>query len=256
MFYTRINKIKVFNNREGFLWLFNRRAEMRIYSYVTPLPRPLPTGDGRSAETIAAGGSTAGSPNAIAGGSADGFSPTLSDLANLPDDVARKQRLVEAVQSEAGKFAQSNAIEINGVKDNQSLTFGDAGMVIFHSESIPDALNIQLWMIESDEDIRNFALDADKILDSDAFKTLYATVETALVITNPVVSGVIAVGGVVVNLLRQKLRANKDDLVGYWVASLNRAEHYPHGLRDKQDVYDTTGNILVDYTLFGFEDNV
>jgi hypothetical protein len=34
MFYIRINKIKIFNNREGFLGLFNR-AEMRIYSYVT-----------------------------------------------------------------------------------------------------------------------------------------------------------------------------------------------------------------------------
>ncbi|MDR2425307.1 MAG: hypothetical protein LBD59_11405 [Prevotellaceae bacterium] len=34
MFYARINKIKVFNNREGFLGLFNR-VEMRIYGYVT-----------------------------------------------------------------------------------------------------------------------------------------------------------------------------------------------------------------------------
>jgi hypothetical protein len=230
MFYTRINKIKVFDNREGFLGLFNKRAELRIYSYVTPLPR---------------------SPSTAEAGSTNGFSLTLSDLANLPDDAARKQRLVEAVQAEADKLAQSNTIEINGVKDNQILTFGEAGLIIYHSDAIPDALNIQLWVIESDEDIRNFALDADKILDSDAFKGLYATVETALVITNPVVSGVIAVGGVVVNLLRQKLRANKDDLIGYWIASLNRAEHYPHGLRNKQDVYDTTGNILVDYTIFG-----
>ena len=37
MFYTRINKIKVFDNREGFLGLFNRHAEMRIYSYVRSL---------------------------------------------------------------------------------------------------------------------------------------------------------------------------------------------------------------------------
>jgi hypothetical protein len=37
MFFTRINKIKVFDNREGFLWLFNRRAEMRIYNYVKSL---------------------------------------------------------------------------------------------------------------------------------------------------------------------------------------------------------------------------
>jgi hypothetical protein len=35
MFYTRINKIKVFNNREGFLGLFNRGAELRIYSHVS-----------------------------------------------------------------------------------------------------------------------------------------------------------------------------------------------------------------------------
>jgi flagellar protein FlgJ len=33
-------------------------------------------------------------------------------------------------------------------------------------------------------------------------------------------------------------------------------EHYPHGTRDRQDVPDTTGNILVDYTLFGFENEV
>jgi hypothetical protein len=35
MFYSRINKIKIFNNREGFLVLFNRGAEMRIYSYAS-----------------------------------------------------------------------------------------------------------------------------------------------------------------------------------------------------------------------------
>ncbi|MDR1595049.1 MAG: hypothetical protein LBS43_11290 [Prevotellaceae bacterium] len=128
---------------------------------------------------------------------------------------------------------------------NQVLTFGDAGIVVYTDKYIPDELSMQLLVIESDEDIRNFAIDADKVLDSDAFKGFFAAVETALVVANPAVSGVIAVGDVVVNLLRQKLRANKDDLVGYWVASLNRAEHYPHGLRDKQDVYDTTGQHIL-----------
>jgi hypothetical protein len=46
----------------------------------------------------------------------------------------------------------------------------------------------------------------------------------------------------------------KDDLAGYWQVLLNRTEHYPHGLRDRQDVYDMTGNILVDYTLFGISE--
>jgi hypothetical protein len=235
MFYTRINKIKVFDNREGFLGLFNS-AEMRIYSYVT------------AASTV--GADLRVCPDLRA------CPLILSDLMNLSDESARRQKLLEAVQTEVAKFAQSNSIEINGVKDNQSMLFGESGLVIYQSDFIPPSLNLQLWVIESDEDARNFALEADKVIGSDAFKGLYAAVETALVVSNPVLSGVIAVGGVALSLLRQKLRTNKDDLVGYWQASLNRAEHYPHGSRDKQDVYDTTGNMQVDYTLFGFENEV
>jgi hypothetical protein len=229
MFYTRINKIKVFNNREGFLGLFNS-AELRIYSYVA-VPS-LSDGDGL------------------------GDRLSLSGLAGLSDEAARRQKLLEAVQAGAAKFAQSHSLEINGVKDNQTLLFGDSGLVIYSGDAIPDKLDIQLWVIESDEDVRNWTIDADQVLDSSAFKALFATLETALAATNPLLSGAIAVGGVLTALLRQKLRANKDDLVGYWQASLFREQDYPHGTRDRQEVYDTTGNILVDYTLFGFENAV
>ncbi|MDR1339929.1 MAG: DUF6261 family protein [Prevotellaceae bacterium] len=158
----------------------------------------------------------------------------------------------------AGTVINENFIrELNAVierfKHILAQEIGDSGLMIFSSGNIPDGLDIRLWMIESDEDVRSFAFEADKVLGSDAFKDLYAAVETALAVTNPVLAGLIAVGWVAVSLLRQKLRANKDDLAGYWQATLNRAEHYPHGPRDKQDVYDTTGTILVDYTLFGFE---
>jgi hypothetical protein len=115
MFYIRMNKIKIFNNREGFLGLFNR-AEMRIYSYATALF----VGNGLSA----------------------GLSVpplTLAAMLSLIDEH-RKEKLLETVQTEI-----------------------------------------------------------------------------------------------------------------YRQTTLNRAEHYPHGARDRQDTADTTGNILVDYTLFGFE---
>jgi hypothetical protein len=228
MFYTRINKIKVFNNKEGFLGLFNK-AEIRIFSYVTA--------------------STTGKELISS-------SLTLSDLASLSDETARKQKLLEAVQLEANKFAQSNSIEFNGVKDNQTLTFGEAGLIIFQSEFIPAALSLQLWVIESDEDIRRVVLDADQILDSAAFKGLTTAIGLALTVTNPILTAAISVGGVLTQLLRQKLRNKKDDLVGYWQCILNREEHYPYCVRDKQDVRDTTGNIQVDYTLFGFENEV
>jgi hypothetical protein len=228
MFYTRINKIKVFNNREGFLGLFNK-AEMRIYSYVTALSA------GTDLQTSAL---------------------TLSDLADLSSETARKQKLLEAVQAEAAKFAQSNSIEINGVKDNQSLTFGEAGLVIYQSDFIPEALRLQLWVIESDEDVRSLVKDANQVADSAAFKGLNTAVGSALSVTNPILTATIGVGRVLLQLLRQKLRNNKDDLVGYWQCVLNRTEHYPFCVRDKQDVPDTTGNIQVDYTLFGFENEI
>ena len=236
MFYARINKIKIFNNREGFLGLFNR-AEMRIYGFATGWFDEL----------------TAAETHGDASLHQQSQSLSLGDLAKLPDDEARRKRLLDAVIAEAGKFAQSAYMEIDRVKDNQSITFGDAGLAIYHSERIPDRLDMQIWVIESDADVRNFALEADTVLDSEAFKALYGAACAALAITNPILTAAISVGGVLVNILRKRLRANKDDLAGYFQSSLNRAEHYPHAARDRRDVPDTTGNILVDYTLFGIE---
>ncbi|MDR1675785.1 MAG: hypothetical protein LBR86_04885 [Tannerella sp.] len=239
MFYARINKIKVFNNREGFLGLFNR-AELRIYSHVV----------GYSV------GVDPGVPPVPPVPSVPYVPPlTLADLIDL-DDSARRQKLLDAVLSEAGRFAQSHSLEINGVRDNQTLTFDEAGLVLYQSGTIPDNLHMQVWVIESDEDVRKFALDAEKVMQSDAFRGLVASVGALLAAMNPLLTGAIGVGGVVVSLLLQKLKANRDDLVGYWQATLNRGEHYPHGTRDRQDVYDSTGNIQLDYTLFGFDRSV
>jgi hypothetical protein len=49
-----------------------------------------------------------------------------------------------------------------------------------------------------------------------------------------------------------KVFNNREGFLGLF----NRAEHYPHGTRDKQDTYDTTGNMMVDYTLFGYENSL
>jgi hypothetical protein len=231
VFYARINKIKVFNNREGFLGLFNR-AEMRIYSYV------------------AAGFAPVGAVPDVGA-----VSVTTADLLALTPDQ-RREKLLDAVLTEAGRFAQSYSLAVDRVRDNQSLTFGEAGILVYQRDAIPDTLDMQLWVIESDEDVRTFTLEADKVVDSDAFKGLLIAVEAALTVTNPMLSGIIGVTAVVTNLLRQKLRANRDDLAGYWQLNLNRQEHYPHGARDRQDTPDTTGNIRVVYTVIGYENIV
>jgi hypothetical protein len=221
MFYARINKLKIFDNKEGFLGLF-KRAEIRIYSY--------------AAEHIS--------------------SLTLADLAGLSDDNARKDKLAETVQSAMDELSQSYSLDIDGVKDNQTLLFGESGLVLYQSAHIPNRLNMQLWVIESDEDVRRFSVDMEQIAGDDTFKGLVAAAGAALAITNPILTGTIGVGRVVLSLLRKKLKTNKDDLVGYWQCALNRQEHYPHGIRDRQDIPDSTGNILVDYTLFGYENGL
>ncbi|MDR1273123.1 MAG: BACON domain-containing protein, partial [Odoribacteraceae bacterium] len=145
----RAAMIKVFNNKEGFLGLFNR-AEMRVHGYAS--------GDApRGARAL-----------------------TVADLLELPDEAARVQYMLDAVLANDGEFAQSCSLAIDGVKDNQSMLFGESGLVIYRSDAIPATLDVQLWVIESDEDIRRFALDADEVLDSDAFKGLLSAATAAL----------------------------------------------------------------------------
>ncbi|MDR0700082.1 MAG: hypothetical protein LBG28_12855 [Tannerella sp.] len=114
MFYVRINKMKVFDNREGFLGLFNRSAEMRIYSYVS-------------------------NPAGTAGHILENGRPipplSISDLLSL-DENGRREKLLEQVLAEARLLAQSKYMEINGVQDNQTLLFGDAGLAIYSSEQM------------------------------------------------------------------------------------------------------------------------
>jgi hypothetical protein len=222
MFFTRINKIKVFNNREGFLGLFDR-AEMRIYSRVSAGNDAL-------------------------------LNVTLADLVHLKgDDKALADKLLELVMNGTDELTQSNYLEKNGVRGNESIYFGDAGFLVYQSGQIPERLDFRLWVIESDSDVRKVALTAGEVAGSNAFKGLVGAVGAALAITNPLLTSAIALGGLAAKILHDRISNDPDDLVGFWQTSLNRKEHYPNGLRDKQDVRDLTGNILVDYTLFGYE---
>jgi hypothetical protein len=42
----------------------------------------------------------------------------------------------------------------------------------------------------------------------------------------------------------------------YLIGYVLRKNQHAHGTRDRQDVYDSIGNIQLDYTLFGFDKTV
>ena len=177
---------------------------------------------------------------------------TLCDLLNLSDE-ARRDLLRRSAEAELNRLAQSTFLEIEKISDNQSLFFGNAGLLIHHSDEIPDILNMQIWAVESDDDIRDTLKDIDLILDGEAFDSFLRSVGTALTLKNPALNTVVGTGSLIACLVRRKLHACENDLVGYWQTTLNRIEHYPHGIRDKRNVPDITGNILVNYTIFGVD---
>jgi hypothetical protein len=83
------------------------------------------------------------------------------------------------------------------------------------------------------------------------FKALLSTSLAALAVTNPLAVAAVSLTGLVFRLvLKKNLSANRNDLIGYWHETFNRGEHYPHGIRNREDVPDSTQNMLVDYTLF------
>jgi hypothetical protein len=223
MFFVRINKIRIFSNREGFLGLFDR-AEVRVYGL-------------------------AGRPDAVVK-----VQDLITELSQLSDDKkeeALQKKLLDAVKAEAKNLQLLQMLPIRGVRDNQVLTFGDEGILLYKSDTTPDELAMHIWLVESDTNIRDFALTTDEILKSTEFRSLLTTGMAALAITNPLVMATITLTGLTFRLLLKKaLAANRNDLIGYWHETLNRAEHYPHGIRNREDMPDTTRNMLVDYTLF------
>jgi hypothetical protein len=105
--YTRISKIKVFNNREGFLGLFNC-SEMRIVAAFIGTDMLVESG------VI-----------------------TISDLMGLTAEQYHEK--LDATLAEICRFTQSHSL-VDRVRDDQSLTLGEADMLVYQSEAIPDVL--------------------------------------------------------------------------------------------------------------------
>jgi hypothetical protein len=232
MFVFRLNKIKIFNNRERkkFLGLFGKdHAEVRILSFVTTEFTDL---------------------------------PNLDDLIKSTDPEEQKALISAAVSTVISRRILTT---VQNVRDGQIMTFGDTGFTVFFSDPIPSNFDWLLCCIESDEDIRDEAKWASEVLKSEKFgnfskeltsslKLAAKAVNKASALANPAYLASVAIGRFAVDVLLESGKKNKDDQIGLLYMSLNRPQHYPFGKRDIQDVDDLTGNMKVDYSLFGVSD--
>ncbi len=222
MFYFRINKLKIIDNREsGFLFFTKDRAEVKLLSFITTGNTDL---------------------------------PGLANLMSAKNDE-EKRKIIKATVEQC--ISSRTFVEIQNVRDNQTLTFGDTGYVLYQSETIPDDFNWIFLAIESDKKNREFGRFLEKIVKDEDFSSFGKDLLDILSKTaakNPAYAAGLAIAKFVTGILIELLKNDKDDLIGVLYTSLNRREHYQHCDRKKDDVPDITHNMLMDYTIFGYEE--
>ncbi len=221
MFFFRLNKLKIVDNREKrqVLQIFgDDKAEVQLSSFVATDTTHL---------------------------------PELGELL-ATDNPRRKQALAELAVARVINSRILTTIE--NVTDNHEMTFGDTGYVLYQAERIPEQFDWILLAIESDQDLRDLGQEMNQVLQSDSFQSTFEqTLALAATAANPSYSAAVNIGKLVTKLLAQQYRQNEDDMIGILYTSLNRREHYPHGERKKDKVADLTNNMFVDYSLFGFD---
>lgn len=219
MFYFRINRVKIFNNRESKFLIFEKdEAEVEFWSFITTNNTKLP------------------------------------DVGGLleTNDFSKRRSIVEEMVEEV---VDSRVIApIKNVKDDHIMMFGDTGLVLHQSEEIPNDLNWNLIAIEIDESSRDTAKLFQEVINDSDFDSFVDGISNLVGKSlNPTFTAARVVGKFVTQVIFKQIENNDDDLIGNLMMSLNRTEHYPHGERKKDGVIDITGNMEVDYSLFGFD---
>jgi hypothetical protein len=222
MFFFRINKLKIIDNKELpiFLGIFGPDiAQVKLVSFVTTDQMSL---------------------------------PDMTDFLATDDSEIKKNILKAAV----AQVVDARVLTmVENVKDNHVMYFGDTGYVLYKSKEVPDYFDWQLVVYESDTAIRDTALMVEDIVNDDEFDSFSENLVKLISGTkNPAYMAAVAIGKFASKITLKIASKNKDDMIGIVYMSLNRWEHYPFGERKKDDVPDMTNNMLIDYSIFGFDE--
>lgn len=175
--------------------------------------------------------------------------PMLDEFYRTSDAQLKKQLVAQAVT----KVISTRIIpQIQRVKDNQLIYFGDTGYNVYVNDTIPQDLNWMLLAIKSNQQMVDNAQLASEILTDKNLIKLVDAIALLASMTNPVTAAVSTLSTLIAQSVLKVCTQARDNQLGLYIASFVRQEHYPYGKRDAQDVPDTTGNMNVDYTIFGF----
>lgn len=221
MFYFKINRIKICDNRENpkYLIFGPDVAQLKLMSFIATDKTQL---------------------------------PDITEFLKTNDKAQKSLLLKQAVEMVVSARIFT---EIDHIKDNHILSFGETGYVLYKSENIPDDFDWQFIAYESDDSIRYNAQFMQAVINDNTFtdftENLAILLQTAL---NPAYTASVLIAKYAINTICNINKRNNDDLIGILYTSLNRRQHYPHGERKRDRVPDLTNNMLIDYSLFGYDE--
>ncbi|WP_319779040.1 hypothetical protein [Maridesulfovibrio sp.] len=172
------------------------------------------------------------------------------DALQKTTDIEEKRWLIRTAAKSV--LSSKELMQIDNVKDGHQMTFGDTGYALYTADSIPVSFNWSLMLIEIDEDINALGAQIDSIINAPEFDTFTTDVLTLVAAaTNPAALAGVAIVKHIFGAVANTMLNNKDDQIGLAYQSFNRFEHYPHGERKRDGVPDLSGNVFIDYSIFG-----
>jgi hypothetical protein len=175
--------------------------------------------------------------------------PMINEFFRTTDVIQKKELVSQAV----ARVVSSRVLpEIQRVKDNQLIFFGDTGYNVFVADTIPESINWMLLAVKSNQQTIDNTTLLSQILTEQNLTKLVGTIGLLASAASPVTAAVSALTTLVAESVLHLCANTKDRQLGLLLTSFTRQEHYPYGKRDMQNVPDATGNMKVDYTIFGF----
>lgn len=224
MFYFRIDRVRFLDNggiKSGLGIFGHDFAKVKFLSFVTPSNQDV---------------------------------PELDDWLQTNSEKGKKAALQTLIQQ---TISTRKLTEIDRVQDNVPVLFGDTGLVLYEAEEIPESFTWTFIAVRSKRDVREAARSAREIMADREFKSftkdLGNLLHTAAGVANPAYAAGAAVAKFVADLSARRLMQKGDKQLGAVTMSLIQPEHYPHGLREAREVRDMTGNMLFNYTIFGYK---
>lgn len=221
MFYFRLDRIFIHDNGVNRLFKKLDKANVHIYSFIT-------TGNDEL--------------------------PALKDFTKAK---AKEEQIAMIKEAVAQVMSSRIFTPIENIKDEHELTFGDTGIVLYQAPKIPADFNWQLVVIGSKDKIRTEAQMLNDVFNDDTFESFLANILTVLTVSlNPAITAGIEIGKYLTSFILNQYAKKQDDQLGIVYQSWNRQEHYTHGKRFKDGVNDLTKNMVYDYSMFGFEQEI